>query len=233
MEAWDAARWNAYFAPGGGWEQNAGRRQTRIFAECFCRRVAFDRTSPFSLLDFGCALGDGLQVFQRRYPQAVLTGMDFAEAAIRRCQAELDDIARFLVGGVADVTDRYDVVYASNVLEHFPDYRSPARRLLAHCGRLCLMVPYDERDQGNLLTPDPNRHHQHTFLRDSFDFLREEGLVQSVSTHLVVCPGAWGRWNLRRSLFRPLTNRLRHLLGKPPRERARQIIYDIVAVTAE
>src|SRR6185369_16317940 len=64
----DPQWWEVYFAPGGGWEHNGGRRQTRIFAEQFTKRFAMRRDSSFSLLDVGCALGDALRHFAETYP---------------------------------------------------------------------------------------------------------------------------------------------------------------------
>lgn len=223
----NAAWWNAYFAPGAGWERNGGRRQTRVYAQAFCRQVSLDPTAAFTLLDFGCALGDALRVFRRRYPAAQLFGMDVAAAAISRCQAELSGIAAFSVGGTEDVSARYSVIYSSHVLEHLPDYREAARRLLAHCDRLCLVVPFAQLRHGRPLESDPDGSvggHLHTFARDSLDYLIEEGLASRVTTHLFAAPGArvW-----RKAVTHAVRNALRRLVGRPQRDL--QIIYDIVA----
>lgn len=224
--------WDDYFAPGGGWEQNGGRRQTRVFADRFCKAVRLDSRAPFALLDFGCALGEALKVFHRRYPRAILTGMDVSRVAIRRCAAEIGSIARLEVGSVTDVEGQYDVIYASNVLEHFVDYRSAARQLLAHWRRLCMMVPFVQTDEGGLpLRPDPAKGdgaeaHHHTFHRESFEFLVQEGLASGIAFRTVACPGAWG-WGQRERLRHCYRNFFRRLRGKPPRLGPLQAIYDI------
>jgi len=220
--------WDDYFSPGGGWERNGGREQTRIFAQRFCQRVRFDRTGDFALLDFGCALGEGLRVFHARYPKAVLTGMDFSAVAISRCRRECGEIARFEVGGLGDLGERYDVIYTSNVLEHFVDYREAAQSLLEHCNRLCVMVPYEELQEDRPLDPDAARHHQHTFTNHTFDYLVDEGLATSVRTHVFPCPEAWG-WDWRKRLKTQLGNLRRRVLRKQPATLPRQIIYDIQA----
>jgi len=229
--------WDRYFAPEGGWETAGGRKQTRGFARAFVNHVRLDKTRAFELLDFGCGLGEAIRVLRRAYPKAALTGMDVSQVAIARCRAELAAVASFRVGGLEDVTEHYDVIYTSNVLEHFVDYRAAARGLLAHCPRLCIMVPYEQLgDRGAPLTPDPTRegvgdYHHHTFRRESFGFLVAEGLAERVTVHTPACPGAWGWRRLQRARQR-CRNWLRRLRGKPPRLEPRQAIYDIAAVGA-
>jgi len=229
--------WDAYFAPGGGWEQNNGRQQTRAFAEAFCRHVRLQPHRAFRLLDFGCALGEAIRVFHRLYPGAFLTGMDVSEVAIRRCKADLGTIATFVAGGLDAVQGRYDVIYTSNVLEHFTDYRATARRLLEHCDRLCVMVPFEQLDEfGSPLVPRPLSEpgggpHHHTFLRDSFDFMIHEGRAAAVELHLADCPGAWG-WGAATRMRHLYKNLFRRLKGKPPRRGPQQAIYDIIPARA-
>jgi SAM-dependent methyltransferase len=227
--------WDAYFAPGGDWERNGGRKQTRVFARCFCKAVRFDASAAFSLLDLGCALGEAIRVLHRRYPAARLTGMDISRVAIDRCRSELGHLAAFRVGGMTDIEGHYDVIHTSNVLEHFVDHRGPARALLAHCDRLCIMVPFEETDQtGNPLQPKPceqdgrDAHHR-TFFRDSFHFLIAEGLAESIAVHTMACPGAWGSWNAMALLRHRYKNFCRRLKGKPPRPLAGplQVVYDV------
>jgi len=46
----------------------------------------------FSLLDIGCAFGDGLAFIQRHFPKAELFGLDFSLVAIRRAMRNYKDI---------------------------------------------------------------------------------------------------------------------------------------------
>lgn len=71
-----------HFSPGGSYEQNRGRQQTRLFAQAFCEHVRFDQSKEFSLLDVGCALGEAISVFSDLYPNANLSGTDRSKAAI-------------------------------------------------------------------------------------------------------------------------------------------------------
>jgi SAM-dependent methyltransferase len=220
----DVAAWDRCFQPGGTWERNGGRRQTRLYARSFCSRVTFSRTESFSLLDFGCALGVGLRVFHALYPRARLYGQDISPLAVARAQEKLGPAAALSAGDLAALKGDYDVIYTSHVLEHFPDYREAARRLLAHGRRLCVVVPFEEMLNGQPLQPGRRRQHQHSFFRESFDFLVQENLAARANVHLTCCPGARV---FRKALFRSLENAVRKWTGKPPRDL--NVIYDIQA----
>ena len=83
-------------------------------------------------------------------------------------------------GDIDSISGHFDAVYCSNTLEHFADFDHKARHLLQHCTRLFVMVPFHELRDGQPLLPDPAEHHQHTFERDSFDFLLREGLASRI-----------------------------------------------------
>ncbi|MBU6257358.1 MAG: class I SAM-dependent methyltransferase [Burkholderiales bacterium] len=222
----DQAWWERYFTVGGDWERNGGRAQTRIFAEHFVRRSGLPRDRAFTLLDAGCALGDALAVFARAFPKARLYGIDFSGTAIARAGAELGPTVTLHRGDLDAIEGRYDAVYCSNTLEHFADFDARARRLLQHADRLFVMVPHDERRDGRRLRPDRTEHHQHTFERDSFDFLVREGLARSVTTRVFACPGAWG-WSPVQHAAQFARNIGRALRGRPRVAPPRQILYAI------
>ncbi len=222
-----AAWWNGYFSPGGGWEKNHGRRQTRIFAQSFLKHAHLDPAGSFTLLDVGCALGDALKVFHEHLPKATLFGMDVSSVAVALCRQELKDIASFAVSDISEISDWYDVIYVSNVLEHFVDYPDKARHLIKHCRRLYIMVPYKEVDENGPLQPDPFKSHQHSFDRSSFDFLLKEKAAVRVNSKIIRCPGAWSM--TPKQLFKEylLKNPIRFILGKKPVRDRYQILYDI------
>jgi SAM-dependent methyltransferase len=220
------AWWNEYFRPNGGWEKNGGRQQTRIFAEHFCACVSIDCPGTFRLLDVGCGLGDALLVFRRKFPQAELHGIDFSPVAVARCKEHLRDQVKLEVGTLDDVAGHYDVIYVSNVLEHFVDFERKSRHLARRCSRLCIMVPYREQESGQDLRPNGNRHHQQTFYESSFDFLLTEGCATQIDRTIVSCPGAWG-WSRLQRMVERLKNPIRRVLGKSPAREPLQIIFDI------
>ena len=220
--------WERYFAVGGDWERRGGRRQTRVFAEHFIRHAGLPADQAFSLLDAGCALGDALTLFAASYPKARLHGIDFSATAIARCREALGSSVELTRGDLDAIKGPYDAIYCSNTLEHFADYEDCARHLLAQCARLFVMVPFHELQDGQPLRPDPSEHHQHSFERDSFDFLQREGLAQAVHTRVFPCPGAWG-WSPLEHGVQFGKNIVRLLLGRQWVAAPYQILYTIEA----
>jgi hypothetical protein len=222
----DIQWWEKYFAPGGGWETNCGREQTRLFAEAFTREVNLDLETNFSLLDVGCALGDAIDHFSSQYPRATLYGIDFSHTAIQRCRRDLGLRAKFGTNDMMNLQWHYDVIYVSNVLEHFADFKNRARYLARHCARLCILVPYKEVNNTEDLQPDPHKHHQHTFREKSFDYLITEGIVIKKTIRIFSCPGAWG-WKLSKKMWMRIRNFFRIIEGKRSIDEPRQILYDL------
>lgn len=218
--------WDAYFSPNGGWEKNGGREQTRIFASKFCEKIDLGTDSSFSILDVGCALGEALKVFQSNYPLAQLYGIDISSVAVSRCILDKSIKANFMIGRIDDIINNYDVIYISNVLEHFSNFDDIAARLITNCERLCIMVPYNEKNCGENLKANSNMHHQHTFEKNSFDYLVDKKLASSIKTHVISCPGAWG-WTRKQRLKNKIINLVRLLRLKTIDNEPLQIIYDI------
>jgi len=218
--------WDERFAPGGTWETSGGRQQTRLFAEALCRHIDLQPGGAFTLCDVGCALGEALKVLKRKFPQAILFGIDFSSTAISRCKAENPGLAEFSVGSFESLSRQFDVIYASNILEHFLDYEEKTRVLLAHCQRLLVMVPFREPLAGGSNGRSPGSQHQVSFTQRSFEFLIAEGLARCVDSKVVSCPGAWG-WTWKQKLKEEAKNLVRALLGRPTADESLQIIFDI------
>ena len=77
------------------------------------------------------------------------------------------------------------------------------------------------------MTPDSTSlEHQYSFYEDSFDFLLEEGLVETVESRIISFPGAWG-YDRRQKITHRLDNLLRKITGKPLDHELMQIIFDM------
>ena len=177
-----------HFAAQGGWEQNNGRRKTRIFAECFHHHIKL----PYSRFDLECALGDAIPVWRAAYPFARLYGCDISEVAITRCIADYGHLAEFFPVSLEALEGTWDVIYCSNMLEHFTDPVVVASQLLHHCSALYVMTPYKEdlvKDHDSGLEDNP---HKSTFTRKSLDPLVVRGVAAAVCNKVFTCPDAWG-----------------------------------------
>ena len=158
--------WNARFAE--NWEPCQGPAQSRFFARLAIEnlpRWLIDqlKRKPMTLCDWGCAQGDGTDVWASYVDSDRITGVDFSAIAVEQAAQRYPAI-RFLnqnwLEAQQDELPVFDVVFSSNTLEHF---HRPYAVLKTLCSRatkaLVLALPYREID----------RHHEHffTFLPDN------------------------------------------------------------------
>lgn len=159
------AYWETRFQ--SDWDAAGGPEQTRFFAETALRLmpawlVRELKVEGRSFLDVGCAEGEAVAWFKREFPGLAAGGVDFSAAAI--------DVARerhpgstFQVADIRAALPGADIVFCSNVLEHFHDPEVILARLAEAARRhLVVVVPGWELQ----------RHHEHhvTFYLDSFPF---------------------------------------------------------------
>ena len=86
--------WNRCFAE--EWDANRGSEQTTHFMQRPLRSVpstelAWLAAKPRSILDWGCAFGEGVSVLAQRFPQSRVSGLDFAAAAIAEARKRYPD----------------------------------------------------------------------------------------------------------------------------------------------
>jgi len=201
--------------------------QTIVHARAFLRFARLPAKEEFTLIDCGCALGEALQLIAEKYPRARLTGIDLSSMAITRCQSEHPGLAHFEVRRIENLEKTYDVAYASNILEHFVDFKTVARGLMRHCRRAYIIVPFMETHNGQPLSPNPTNHHQHSFDRQSFDFLVSEGLAATVESRVIACPHVWS-WSLRTLIIQNIfKNPIRLILGKPIARNPMKVLFNV------
>jgi len=139
--------WEEYFA--GQWEANQGRAQTTYFMELLLDALPLEEhvylaENSLSILDWGCAFGEGVNVLAKRFPHCRVVGMDFAERAIVEARRTFPS-CEFLHSETGIIDQPFDVVICSNCLEHVFDPLSLLRRQLGGCRKLYVaMVPYRE-----------------------------------------------------------------------------------------
>lgn len=212
--------WENYFK--NEWEKNDGRNQTRLFAHFFLNTISLPKEAR-SLLDVGCALGDALSEINTRYPHLKLFGCDFSSYAIENARKTYGNIATFENWSFEEIKGYYDIIYCSNTLEHFENYLDISQKLLTHCKRLYILVPYLEMRNGQKLNVDPNYQHVATFDKNSFDPLLEMRDAASIRSWIRFTPGAW--YNGRVSIFQKLKA---SLLKRSLPVEMRQIFFEII-----
>jgi len=118
------------------------------------------RDTAFSMLDVGCALGDGCLFFKQAFPLADISGCDFSEVAVKKAKKKGEGINFFVLDILKDNPPaRYDYMITLSTLEHFNDPFGAVDKCLrfVDCA-LFIMVPYEkEFDNPRLYTKGEHR----------------------------------------------------------------------------
>ena len=156
--------WNDYFQ--AQWEQNDGRAQTRHFMAQLvehlpAREHRWISSAKRTILDWGCALGDGVDILQAAFPSCEVSGLDFSPVALQKATASYPNYS-FLLAENGAIPFDYDVIVTSNCLEHYSLPFELAGRHVERARYLyIMMVPFDE--------PHPvHESHVQRFTIDSF-----------------------------------------------------------------
>lgn len=182
------------------WKGNAGEFQTRSFAKEIVKRLKMPPEFDGTILDFGCALGDAIPVYRRKYPFAKIIGVDFSSSAIEQCNMKFGNIATFMVGTIDNVP-KVDTIVMSNVLEHLSNDKECVTKLLVKCTDLYIAVPYDEKINSG-------GEHINTYNENTFDYLKADKSIY-------LCRGYSLKEKLSSYINIELKNVARFFLRKP------------------
>ena len=186
--------WDGRFST--DWETFDGPRQSRFFARLAIEnlpRWLLDeiRRHDMSVVDWGCAQGDGTDCLASYIDARQLTGVDFSSVAIAQASARYPAIqfsnANWLDGAPV-AAQQYDIVFSSNTLEHFHTPYEVLRTLARHAHKaVVLALPYREMQRID--------EHFYSFLPSNIPVVLENGFRLAWS-RVVDCrtiPGAlWG-----------------------------------------
>ena len=145
------AYWDTRFVE--NWEPLEGPKQSRFFSQIAIEHlpgwlINQLKSQSLTLADWGCAQGDGTDVWASYIDAQQLTGVDFSSVAIEQAAKRYPAI-RFINENWLTANDTqkelFDVVFSSNTLEHF---HSPYDILRDLCDRakkaVVLALPYRE-----------------------------------------------------------------------------------------
>lgn len=146
--------WDGRFST--DWESFDGPRQSRFFARLAIESLPhwlFDeiRRDRLSMVDWGCAQGDGTDVLASYIDAAQLSGVDFSVVAVEQASQRYPAIAFLNEDWLAAAPaghKKFDVVFSSNTLEHFHQPYEVLRILGQRASKaIVLALPYRERDR--------------------------------------------------------------------------------------
>ena len=168
-----------------------------------------------------------MPVLRNHFPNAQLFGCDFSQKAVQRCKARFPDLGSFFTSDIERLSGTFDVIYSCSTLEHFVDYKEKTRHLLQHCRYLCILVPFNEKRNGQDLTYDPCFDHVVTFREQSFDFLVNEGYVKKIYPPKVfTVAGAWS-WTFKERIVQTTKNLIRPLAKRAIVSNRKIILFEI------
>ncbi|MEL7622562.1 MAG: methyltransferase domain-containing protein [Clostridiales bacterium] len=139
--------WEKRFAE-KNWEINQGREQSKYFAELFKVNapqwlINHINTNGLSVIDMGCAEGDGTQVLSEVFSGKIY-GMDFSKSAIEQAKNRYPEID-FFCGDIRELPQKWDVLFLSNVIEHFKDPIATLKQISQFANHhIIVMVPFEE-----------------------------------------------------------------------------------------
>jgi glycosyltransferase involved in cell wall biosynthesis len=152
--------WNSRFDL--DWESKAGPKQSRFFAKIAIEHLpqwlmTEIRSKSLTLVDWGCAQGDGTDEWAAYLSPRQLTGVDFSTVAIEKALLRYPAIRFVVENWLSETTvcqGGYDFVFTSNVLEHFHEPYEVLKTLSEKAQKgVLLALPYREI----------NRHEEHFF----------------------------------------------------------------------
>jgi GT2 family glycosyltransferase/2-polyprenyl-3-methyl-5-hydroxy-6-metoxy-1,4-benzoquinol methylase len=179
--------WERYFRE--SWDAHGGGEQTRHFMERLLAELpapekSYLRSNRSSILDWGCAFGEGVELLRRAFPQSRVTGLDFAERAVEEARRRHPG-REFVLSEDGSIPEEFDCIVTSNCLEHFENPLEVLKAHLRYCRKLyVLLVPYNEHPL--------HETHRSQFKEESFperlgDFVRLS--AQTVETDPAHWPG--------------------------------------------
>lgn len=175
--------WDQMFQPGDHWDRVGGEEMTRTFAECIVAALPEWITRDLEtarIVDWGCARGDGVDVFRKAWPNARVIGVDHSLVGIQQARERFGDgspSTGFIWRGddQLECGEPFDTVICSNVMEHLED---PVRMLRQHLTSVrdfyIILTPYMEVAEPEWMAMSPTErrdaghHHLHRLGLDSF-----------------------------------------------------------------
>ena len=149
--------WDGRFSE--DWETSQGPSQSRFFSKiaidhCPNWLVEQIRRNSLSFADWGCAQGDGTDVWGSFVGTKQLFGIDFSSVAIQQALKRYPAIRFFSENWLEDDNNgskkynAFDVVFSSNTLEHFTQPFDVLNLISKHASKaIILALPYKELDR--------------------------------------------------------------------------------------
>jgi len=100
--------------------------------------------SKMSICDVGCAEGIATELLANEFENSRVVGIDFSPKAIEVAQNRHEK-CEYRCGDIKNIDEYFDVLFSSNVLEHFSNPDDILRKMIKFANKYCiLLVPFRE-----------------------------------------------------------------------------------------
>ncbi|MBU3143471.1 glycosyltransferase [Clostridium sp. CF012] len=133
----------------GSWDEFEGVKQTEFFTHVALKYlpnwlIEDIDINDYRILDAGCAKGEGTSILKQCFSKSDVIGIDFSESAINDAKNNYP-ACDFFCYDIKDIKEKYDVVFCSNVLEHFKNPFRELDKLIDITEKyLLLLLPFQE-----------------------------------------------------------------------------------------
>jgi 2-polyprenyl-3-methyl-5-hydroxy-6-metoxy-1,4-benzoquinol methylase len=109
------------------WQNNNGNEQNLHFYTLMLNALPKIlqeeiNNNNYNILDFGCAQGAGTAYFAHMLPNALVSGIDLSEEAIKIAKKKHPEKVQFISEDITKKSlngTKFDIIISSNTLEHF------------------------------------------------------------------------------------------------------------------
>ena len=99
-----------------------------------------------TVLDVGCAAGDGCVHIKSKLPQVEIEGCDWSKVSLRYARKKTNKIKFFCLDITkGEIRGNYDCIILSHIIEHLTEYDQAIIKCLKRCKTLIISCPYNER----------------------------------------------------------------------------------------
>jgi hypothetical protein len=165
------------------WDYYGGMEQTVFFCKLALNHLPSwlleeIHSNSYRICDVGCAGGEGVHLLSQYFPSSSVMGIDFSDEAVKKASRRYPKL-QFRCENLEAMTGDYDVIFSSNVIEHFKDPIAILNSLLNYANKyVFILVPFQEYD---------NISNEHVFIFDYDTFPPRIGRFQIKYTVEIDC----------------------------------------------
>lgn len=130
------------------WQDNQDTQQSLFFGQMTINNlpdwfVAYVKFNKLSICDFGCALGQVTKLLAETFPDSYVTGQDISMIAIKQAKKLFPELNFTYRDLLQSTQEKYDIIFSSNLLEHFHDPHHIIKTLASKTHRfLVFLIPF-------------------------------------------------------------------------------------------